>query len=465
MKDEIKMEKYIEDLENKFKAKFSKSKEIFEQGLDYFPNLVAQPARTLKPFPPFIESASGNSVVTVDGVELLDFWQGHFCNILGHNHPLLTDAISSNITSNCVLQSGFLTPLENELASLFRETTSMESFIFTTSGTLSTMYATMLGLAYTNKSLVLKLEGGWHGAQPWSVSGVKYPDGVDRNILESSGLPDGWDEQVMTLPMNDIEALTNCFDKYGDKMGVFIIELVLGNSGMVMINKDFVKEARKLTEQYGVVLIVDEMVTGFRVHAGGLYELYDIKPDLVTFGKAVTGGMPFACIAGKRNILEEASVLKKIRVWADSGTFNCHPTSLKTAIETIKYLVKHEKEIYPSIIKKMNTLRNACKEIMRKYNIDVDITGESGDESIPNFPIGTIRFIKDKEKYDKTKAINHWNNDLVDINLRDRVIRMALMLKGIYVWQGMGVITHSHDDEDIIKLISAYEEFASELGN
>ncbi len=465
MKNKIQIEKYIEDFEDQFRKKFSKSKEIFEQGLDYFPNSVAQPARTLKPFPPFIKGALGSSVMTVDGIELLDFWQGHFCNILGHNHPVLTDAVSSNITNNCVLQSGFLTPLENELASLFRETTSMEQFIFTTSGTLATMYATMLGLSYTSKSLVLKLEGGWHGAQPWSVSGVKYPEGVDKNILESSGLPKGWEDQVMTVPMNDIKALTKCFDKYGDKIGVFIIELVLGNSGMVMSNKDFIKKARMLTEQYGVVLVIDEMVTGFRVRAGGMYKLYDIEPDLVTFGKVVTGGMPFACIAGKKSIMEEASSSKKIRVWADSGTFNCHPTSLKAAITTINYLVKHEQEIYPSIIKKMDTLRNACKEIMRKHNIDVDITGESSDESIPNFPISTIRFIKDKEKYDSTRVINHWNSDLVDTNLRDRIIRMALMLKGIYVWQGMGVITHSHSDYDINRLISAYEEFASDIGD
>lgn len=465
MKDKIKIEKYIADLEEQFRTKFSKSKEIFEQGLNFFPNSVAQPARTLKPFPPFIESASGNSVITVDGVKLLDFWQGHFCNILGHNHPILTEAISLNITNNLVLQSGFLTPLENELASLFRKTTGMESFIFTTSGTLATMYATMLGLSYTKRSLVLKLEGGWHGAQPWSVLGVKYPKGINKNILESSGLPEGWDKRVVTVPMNNIEALTKCFNKYGDKIGVFILELVLGNSGMVMANKDFIKEAKRLTEQYGVVLIIDEMVTGFRVCAGGLYKFYDIEPDLVTFGKIVTGGMPFACIAGKRNIIEEASSSKKIRVWADSGTFNCHPASLRVAIETIKYLVKHEQEIYPSIIKKMDILRNACKEIMKRHNIDVDITGESNDESIPNFPIGTIRFIKNKDKYDKTRAINHWNSDLVDANLRDRVIRMALMLKGIYVWQGMGVITHSHSDDDISKLISAYEEFAAELGN
>ena len=263
--------------------------------------------------------------------------------------------------------------------------------------------------------------------------------------------------------MNDTDALKTCFEKHGNKIGVFIIELVLGNSGMVMATKEFIQEARILTEKYGVVLVIDEMVTGFRVCASGLFKLYDIKPDLVTLGKIITGGMPFACIADKKEILAEASALKKPRVWADGGTFSCHPASLTTAITMISYLVEHEQEIYPSIINNMNTLRNRCKKIMDENNIDVDITGKSNDDSLPNFPIGTIRFIQDRSKYDPSKAIHHWNSDALDIDLRDRVSRIALMLEGVYTWQGLGVVTHSHTKADIDKLVSAYQRFAINL--
>lgn len=232
---------------------------------------------------------------------------------------------------------------------------------------------------------------------------------------------------------------------------------------MVMAHKEFIQKARKLTEKYGAVLVIDEMVTGFRVCAGGLFELYDIKPDIVTFGKAVTGGMPFACIAGRRDVLAAASTTLKPRVWADSGTFNCHPTSLTVAISAIRYLTEHEKDIYPPMIEKMNFIRESCKKIMGKNNIDTDITGESHDGSIPSFPIGTIRFIKDRSKYDASRAIHHWNQQAVDIDLRDRVIRIALMLKGFYTWQGLGVVTNAHTVEDINGFISAYQDVAVDL--
>lgn len=450
-------EEYVRNLEGQYAQKFSKSKEVFDKGASYYPNRVSHSARLFKPFPPFVKSAYGSIVTTVDDVDLLDFWQGHFSNVLGHNHPVLVDAVRSALDNKLALQLGFLTPLENELASLLKKTIGLESFIFTTSGTLSTMYAIMLGLAHTKRAVVLKLEGGWHGAHPWSLVGVKYPEGLDKELLESAGLSKDWSRQMMTVPMNDTDALRTCFEKHGNKIGVFIIELVLGNSGMVMAAKEFIQEAHKLTEKYGVVFVVDEMVTGFRVHAGGLFELYGVQPDLVTFGKAITGGMPFACIAGKKNILAEASMSKRPRVWADSGTFSCHPASLTTAIAMVHYLAEHEQEIYPSVINNMNVLRNRCRKIMSKNDIDVDITGESNDDSIPNFPIGTIRFIRDRSQYDPSKAIHHWNSDALDIDLRDRISRIALMLKGVYTWQGLGVVTHAHTEADIDKLVSAYQ--------
>lgn len=455
--------KYIQTLEKRYAKRFTKSKEVFAEGAAFYPNQASHAARTFKPFPPFIKSAAGNTVTTVDDIELLDYWQGHFCNILGHNHPVLIEALQTAIDHQLGLQLGLLTTLENELSSLLKETTGLESYIFTSSGTLSTMSAIMLGLSHTKRSGVLKLEGGWHGAQPWSLVSVKYPEGINHNLLESSGVPRDWVKETMTVPLNDVEALQQRFDEDGDRIGVFILELVLGNSGMVMASKEFIQEARKLTRKHGAVLVIDEMVTGFRVHAGGLFELYEIDPDLVTFGKVVSGGMPFACIAGKKEILAQASASQKSRVWADGGTFNSHPASLSTAIAVIRYLREREQDIYPSILQMMDTLRSGCKEIMNKHGILVDVTGTSNDDSMPNFPIGTIRFIKEASLYEASRAVQHWNKEALDIDLRDRISKIALMLKGIYTWQGLGVVTHAHTDEDINRTLSSYEDFASEI--
>lgn len=456
-------ELYIKDIEGEYARMFSGSKKCFEEGASFFPNRASHTARLFHPFPPYIQSALGSGVRTVDGIELIDFWQGHFTNLLGHNHPALVRSLHSALEHNRALQLGLMTPLENDLALLLQQTTGFDSSIFTTSGTLATLYAIMLGLAATKRSMVLKLEGGWHGAHPWSLVGVKYPEGPDITSLESSGLQSDLLQQVRTVPINDLLALQNFFKQYGNKLGVFVLELVLGNSGMVVATKEFIQEARRLTEQYGVVLVLDEMVTGFRLRAGGMYELYDIKPDVVTFGKVMSGGMPFACIVGKREILAEASVIKKPRVWADGGTFSCHPASLNAAISMIQYLVGHEQEIYPPLINKMNVLRNQCRTLWQNQRVDIDITGESQGGGIPNFPIGTIRFIRDRKVYDPTRAIHHWNQAALDIEKRDRLTRIALMLKGIYSWQGLGVITHSHSEADITAFVTAYKDVAAGL--
>lgn len=458
-----KIEDLLSDLELKYEKKFRSSKECFNDGKELFPNGVSHLGRFLSPFPPFIKSAHGPKIRTIENEELDDFWQGHFCNILGHNPTIIREAIKKAFDNELGLQLGIYTKLETELACLLKKITDLDQFIFTTSGTLATMYSIMMGLAYAKRTKVLKVAGGWHGAQPWSLKGVKFPNGLDKVMMESSGISPNISDETITTPFNDCEALEKCFKEHGNEIGVFILELVLGNSGMVVAEKRFVKMARELCTQYGVILIIDEMVTGFRVRPGGMYKIYEIEPDLVTFGKAITGGMPFACIAGNKTILDHASGRHMTRVWADSGTFTSHPATLIAVKAMVSYLYNNSEKIYPKIIDNMNYLRSELGKVFEKNNIIVDITGESKDEDIPNFPIATIRFIKDRNNYNHTNALTHWDPNKVDIVLRDKISKIFLMLNGIYTWQGLGVVTFSHSRKEFDKLISSYVLFASEL--
>lgn len=458
-----KFSNYLVNLEKEYKARFKSSLKIFNSGKKYFPNKISNVARFFKPFPVCVESAVGSKIITVDKVELIDFWQGHFCNILGHNPLLIQKNIQNLFKQGLGLQLGIYTKLESELAYLLHKITKLDSFIFTTTGTLATMHAIMLGLAYTKRDVVLKVGGGWHGAHPWSLKGVKYPEGINKTILEGGGISKKISSQTITIPFDDIEVLEKCFKKYGDKIGVVIMELVLGNSGMVVSSKEWVKKIKELTIKYGVVLIVDELVTGFRIAPGGMYKFYDVEPDLVTFGKAITGGMPFACIGGKKEIIEQASISQKTRVWADSGTFTSHPATLSSVIKMVRYLDVNKDSIYPKIIKRMNYFRNNVREIFNNYNIPVHLTGESKNKEIPNFPIGTIRFIKDKDNYEYNNALSHWNNLTNDIQLRDHICKISLILKGVNCWQGLGVMTLSHNDDQIGKSLLAYKKFATEI--
>jgi len=458
-----KINNYLNIIEKQYIKKFPVSGTFFEEGKKYFPNRVSHAGRFLSPFPPYIKSARGPVVETVDGEKLVDFWQGHFCNILGHNPPIITEAIERLNKSGLGLQLGIYTGLEAELASLLARATGLEQFVFTTSGTLATMYSVMLGLAHAKRDKVLKIAGGWHGAHLWSLKGVKFPNGLDKVVMESAGISDSLAFETLVTPFNDCEALEECFEEHGKKIGVFILELVLGNSGMVVADKEFIRRSRELATKHGVILVVDEMVTGFRVCPGGMHKFYDIEPDIVTFGKAISGGMPFACIAGKKNIMSHVSTSKPLRVWADSGTFTSHPATLVAAKTMVQYLMDNANVVYPKLLKNMNFVREELKRIFQQNDVLVHITGESQNNEIPNFPISTVRFIKDNKIYDHNKALMHWDPEAVDIVLRDRISKMFMMLEGYYTWQGLGVMTYSHTDYQIKNLLNAYKKLANEI--
>lgn len=457
-------QKFLAKIEKEYKKKFNVSYKFFIKGSALFPNKVSHSGRFFSPFPIYAKAAKGSIVKTVDDESIIDFWQGHFCNILGHNPDIIKRTIINNLNKDLGLQMGQFTGLEKETASLLKEATHLESFIFSTSGGLSTMHAIMLGLAYTNRDKILKISGGWHGAYPWALKGVKYPLGIDKTVIESAGISKKISSEVLVTPFNEIKKLEECFKKYGHQIGVFVIELVLGNSGMIVANREFIKKARELSTNYGVVLLIDEMVTGFRARRGGFYEYYGIEPDLVTFGKSIAGGMPFACIAGKKEILSCASTKNKLRVWADAGTFTSHPMVLLAAIEMLKYFKKNN-HIFNKTIENMNYLRSELKKIFNKHGVKAHITGESNDRAIPDFPIGTIRFINNVGEYDFNKALVHWDKEQNDIRLRDYILKMYFLNKGIFIWQGLGVMTYSHKKSEIKKLIDTYDLFFCENKN
>lgn len=461
----MKRKEYIKFIDAEYKKKFARSNEIYQKGKDFFPNGVAQLGRFVPPFPPYIKRASKALITTIEGEELIDYWQGHFINILGHSPPYIKDKILDCISNDFGLQLGIYNVLEAEVAELLNKSTGFDNYIYTTSGALATMYAIILGLAHTNKNKVLKIAGGWHGVQPWALKGVRYPQGLENEIIECAGIPSQISENTINIPWDDTEKLEEVFKVYGNNIGVFILELVLGNSGMLVTSKEFVRKARELTNKYGTALIIDEIVTGFRVKAGLMADVYGIKPDIAILGKALGGGMPFACLAMNKNISANISVNTKLRVGIDAGTFTSHPLTLVAVKQFLNYVINHEDKIYSQIITSANYYRRRLNEIFAKVSIAVHITGESQDKSVSNFPIGTVRYLKDAKKYNSKMALSHWNKEIVDIEMRDQICRKALMLKGIYPWQGFGVLTSEHTQQIIEYTLSNYNDFADEISN
>lgn len=460
-----KREEFAQRVRANYSQRYPKSAQLHRKGLSLFPNGVAQFGRMNDPFPPFFKAALGSSIYSVDGDELIDFWAGHFCMILGHNPDPVLKALELASQNLKLLQMGVHTELEAEVAETILTQTGDDKILFSTSGTLATMYATMIASAATGRQKILKIEGGWHGVQPWAMSGIKQRIHTDgRTSEECGGIPNWFSENVIVIPFNDIETANQVFSLYGHELAACIIELVLGNAGMVMAEPEFVKTIRKLCTMHGSAMIIDELVTGFRVKFGGLQTLFEIHGDISIYGKALSGGMPFACITGSEQFMSVVEKNSKLRVLGDTGTFTAHPSTLIAVKATLQHMSKEGQLMFDKTITKANKLKVAIKQSFVKHGICFDITGNSSLRSLEAFPIAAIRFITDEESfYSHPTALVHWDSNVTDIEFRNNIARLALMLKGVFSWQGLGVVTVAHSEEDFELTIQAYESFAAEI--
>jgi glutamate-1-semialdehyde 2,1-aminomutase len=274
-----------------------RSRAIHETAKKYLIDGGSHQLRLTQPFPPRIVSASGGYLEDEDGHPILDFWQGHLGNLLGHNPPAITAALSQAFANGFGLQTGFTDRLQAEVAEILCKRTGSERVRFTTSGSLATMYAIMLARSFTGRDQMLKTGGGWHGAQPWGLKGVSFHDGNGKGfqLVDSEGIPAGLAGDVIITGFNDIESLRVSFREHGDRLACFIVEPFIGTGGLMPASLEFIQTAHDLCRHHGALLIFDEVISGFRFRAGNLGAMYGVAPDLSVFGKIIGGGMPRRC--------------------------------------------------------------------------------------------------------------------------------------------------------------------------
>jgi len=457
---ETRRNQYAADVADRYRHRYPVSEKMFRRGSAFFPNGVAQYGRMTHPFPPFFERATGAALYSVDGTKLIDFWAGHFCMLLGHEPTSLTSRVPLH------RQLGAHTQLEADVAEMILAATGDDQVLFSTSGALATMHATMIASAATGRSKVLKMEGGWHGVQPWTMSGVRSrATGNHRAETECGGIPGWFAENVFVIPFNDVGAAELAFAEHGDELAACILELVVGNAGMVMASLEFASTVRRLCTKHGVALVIDELVTGFRVRLGGLQDLYGIRGDLSTYGKVLSGGMPFACIVGRKRLMSAVRVrADSSRVVADSGTFNAHPGVLFEVRETLRRLNEEGDALYQRLLSKAQALKSSLTEIFQSRHLAVEVTGASTLAGLPTFPIGTLRFAMDRER-SRSLSVGpcHWDDIATNVVFRNNTSRLALILQGLFTWQGLGVVTVAHDGDDLDRTVDAYGRFADEI--
>ncbi len=426
-----------------------KSAALNEKAVRYLVDGGSHALRLIQPFPPRIVAAKGAWIKDEDGHDILDFWQGHLANILGHNPEVVTSALASAFEKGYGLQSGVCERLQVDAAEILCQRTGAERARFTTSGSLATMYAIMLARTFTGRNLVMKVGGGWHGAQPWGLKGVGFQaeQGNGYQHVESEGLPAALTDDVVVTRYNDPQMLSDHFRTYGDRLACFIVEPFIGAGGLIPASLDYLKAARELSHLHGTVLIFDEVISGFRFRAGDAGKLYGLQPDLATFGKIIGGGMPVAAVAGRVDIMGLVGRAAGSKVKFSGGTYAAHPASLLAGKTMMTHLVANEDTIYPRLAELGEKTRQTLETAFNEEGVYARCTGH-GNDVLPGSSMAILHFpYRDDTVLDKPESV--YDPACCDVMLSQHVLELAWLLEDVHVIHGHGAVTTEHTEADL----------------
>jgi len=329
-----------------------KSVDLFSQAEGLMPGGVSSPVRAIKPYPFYTEHAEGAHLTTVDGTTLVDCCMAYGPLLLGHAHPEVKKAIATQLEKGWLY--GTPTPYEPEFARLITgDHPGMDMARFVSSGSEATMAAIRLARGFTGKSDIIKIEGGFHGAHDAVL--VKAGSGATTmGVPDSAGVLPALVAHTRQLPYNDAEALESMLASHHD-IAALIIEPVLGNIGPVLPEQGYLKDIREITSAYGVLLIFDEVITGYRLGIGGAQKMFGVRPDLTTFGKIIGGGLPIGAFCGRKEIMSLVAPQGPVY---QAGTFSGNPLSLAAGIATVRWLHNHP-AIYPDLAEKVRAIEES----------------------------------------------------------------------------------------------------------
>jgi glutamate-1-semialdehyde 2,1-aminomutase len=324
-----------------------KSRELQKKAEQLIPGGVNSPVRAFKSVggdPPFLVRGLGAYVWDADGNRYIDYVGSWGPLILGHATPEVVEAITEAARNGTSF--GASTPAEAELAALVTEAfPAVEKVRFVSSGTEATMSAIRLARAYTGRKFVVKFEGCYHGHSDALL--VKAGSGVATlGIPGSAGVPEEFVEFTLALPYNNLEAVEQAFEKFKDKIACVIGEPVVGNMGCVPPRAGYLAGLRAITQREGALLILDEVMTGFRVAFGGAAELYGVSADLVTLGKIIGGGLPVGAYGGAAKIMDMVAPVGPVY---QAGTLSGNPLAMAAGIATVRRLKAGRQRIYQQL--------------------------------------------------------------------------------------------------------------------
>jgi glutamate-1-semialdehyde 2,1-aminomutase len=344
---------------------FEKSRELFERAKELIPGGVNSPVRAFKAVggnPLFIDSGKGARIRDVDGNRFIDYVCSWGPLILGHCHPQVMEALRQVLETGT--SYGAPTEREVELAELIREAfPSVEKVRLTNSGTESTMAALRLARGFTGRPLIVKFEGCYHGHGDSLL--VKAGSGVATlGLPDSPGVPPDLAKLTLTCDFNSLPSVHRVFEQHTGEIAAVIVEPVVGNMGCVPPQPGFLQGLRKITKEAGSLLILDEVMTGFRVAYGGAQERYGVQADLTTLGKVIGGGLPVGAYGGKKEIMDLVAPIGPVY---QAGTLSGNPLAVTAGITTLKIL--KQPGTYESLESQAETLQRGLVDAANKTGI------------------------------------------------------------------------------------------------
>ncbi len=432
--------------------KFDKSRELFERSKQSLAGGISSQHRSHElPVPLFFEKGKGSRLWDVDGNEFIDYFMGNGATVMGHAPDLVLEAVNEQVSNGQVYAGQHR--LEIEVAELLTEVIPCAELVrWNSSGSEVVLAAIRIARAHTGRNKFIKFEGHYHG---WDDS-VLYSLG--RSIEElgprenpipvpaSAGMASGTRDEVITLPWNDLDLLTETVHRQADEIAAIIMEPIACNTNGSMPKSGYLEGVRKLCDETGVVLIFDEVITGFRVASGGAQELLGVTPDVATFAKGVAGGFPMAVVAGKREIMQHFADGTAMH----AGTASGNTTSLAATKAAVSRLSENDGEALKQATELGNKLIEGLRNLARTHEEDVLIQG-----------VGTVFnmiFTDQSELPDLRSSIKHADAE------RYEVFAKGMMERGVRLpGRGTWLFSTAHTEEDVEETLAAADATFSSM--
>lgn len=423
----------------------SKSAILVDEAEHYIPGGVSSNNRRVEPNLAFTH-AEGAYIFDADGHRYIDYHAGFGPPILGHAHPEVNQRVTATLSHVDLIGVGS-NELETRLAEkIVEHVPSAEKVMFCNSGSEATYFALRLARAVTGKQKLIKFQGcyhGWHDAVAMNV--ISAADRIGKRDVLSAGMTSQVVENTIVLPFNDVQAVTHTIEQQGDEIAAVILEPIPHNIGCVLPRPEFLQALRQLTRGHGIVLIFDEVITGFRHGLGGYQKVANVTPDLSTMGKAIANGFPLAAVVGRSDLMEHCAPGGDVFF---AGTFNGHPIGVAAALATIDILERPGS--YDHLFGLGERVRQGMREIVKRHSIEATVAG-FGSVFLTYFMSPPIDSYTDLLRNDAIKFVAY---------------RRAMIDRGFYMLPvnlKRNHISLAHTQEDVDRTLEAAEDVLSAI--